>query len=82
MDMKLGIDFSFSLVDYIVDIFQITSIVLFLGCTGAVCLGLLMVQIDIVSSIIYCCCFFLSKIQVCIRVHVFYQKIPRFLVSL
>lgn len=43
-------DISLRLVDYVSDIYQITLVLMFLGCTGAISLGLLMVQMDIVST--------------------------------
>lgn len=51
MDNQLEIDISFRLIGDAMDIFQVTLVVLFLGCTGAICLAMLMVQIDIVSTI-------------------------------
>lgn len=46
------IDSSIRLVYYFSDLYQITFVVLFMGCTGAICLTTLMVQIDIVSVIL------------------------------
>lgn len=50
---KIQIDTCFfRLADDVTEIFQITSTVLFLGCTGAICLAMLMIQIDIVSNLL------------------------------
>lgn len=50
MDDELKTDNFFRITDYATDIFQGSLIVLFLGSTGAICLAMLMVQVDVVST--------------------------------
>lgn len=39
------------LIRYITDLYQIPLIIQFLGCTGAVCIGMLMIQISLIQVI-------------------------------
>lgn len=41
--------FLYSLPNYIVDIYSVSLIVLFTGCTGSICLTMLMVQVEMVQ---------------------------------
>lgn len=40
------------LAGYIVDVYSITLMALFMGCTGAICLTLLMIQVDLVQVLL------------------------------
>lgn len=49
--MDINIDFSFRFVNYISDIFQVTLVALFLGCTLNICVAMLTIEIDLVRII-------------------------------
>lgn len=49
--MDINIDFSFRFVNYILDIFQVTLVALFLGCTLNICVAMLTIEIDLVRII-------------------------------
>lgn len=49
--MDINIDFSCRFVNYISDIFQVTLVALFLGCTLNICVAMLTIEIDLVRII-------------------------------
>lgn len=51
---SLFLESIFRLVRNAIRIFRITLIVLFLGCTGAICLAMLMIQLELVQVIFHC----------------------------